>query len=331
MRRRTFLKTAGGAVCSHAWSAMAEPPERIPSRECSRREDDRSVLVKVLGTAQDGGIPHLGCSCPNCERARRSPQHARLIASLAVADLADKTLFLIDATPDIRPQLDIALRIFGPDPPPLRRILAGVVLTHAHIGHYTGLMFFGYEALSTDRLPVFCSTRMADFLAANGPWSQLIRLENIELHPLAPDKEIRLTERISVTPCLVPHRDEFSDTFGFTFAGPRGKLLYIPDIDSWEAWEKPLRMELEEADFALLDGTFFSSGELPGRDMAAIGHPTIEASLELLKDLPEQKKDSVFFTHLNHSNAALDPEGEARKLVEGAGFALASRDQTFFL
>ena len=253
------------------------------------------------------------------------------MAALAVADLVDRKLFLVDATPDIRPQVDAALRIFGPEPADLKGTLAGVVLTHAHIGHYTGLMFFGYESASTKGLPVYCSPRMRDFLTANGPWSQLVRLENIILKTLAAGEAVALSERITVVPLSVPHREEFSDTLGFEVRGPRKRLLYIPDIKSWEAWDRPVADEVGRTDVALLDGTFFSPEELPGRDVSAIGHPPIRESMKTLSRLSREKKAGVFFTHLNHSNPALDPAGEARKELERAGFHLAAEGQEFFL
>jgi pyrroloquinoline quinone biosynthesis protein B len=253
------------------------------------------------------------------------------VASLAVADLAERKLFLVDATPDIRPQIDAALRMFGPEPADLKGTLAGVVLTHAHIGHYTGLMFFGYESASMKGLPVYCSPRMGGFLTENGPWSQLARLENIVLKTLTAAEPLALNDRVTIVPFHVPHREEFSDTLGFEIRGPRKRLLYIPDIRSWEAWDKPVAVEVGRTDFALLDGTFFSPEELPGRNVSEIGHPPIRESLKLLGGLARAKKAGVSFTHLNHSNLALDPAGAARKKIERAGFRLAAEGQEFII
>ncbi len=330
MRRRDLLGWLLKGSTLSALSFLGAGAGISSARKWGRKEES-NILVKVLGTAQDGGIPHLGCRCPNCRRARANPKETRLVASLAVADLVDRKLFLVDATPDMRPQLDAALRDFGPEPADLKETLAGVVLTHAHIGHYTGLMFFGYESVSTKGLPVYCSPRLGDFLAGNGPWDQLVKLENIVLKTLTAREPLALTERLSVVPFKVPHREEYSDTLGFEVRGPRKTLLYIPDIKSWEAWDRPIADELERTDFALLDGTFFSAEELPGRDVASIGHPPIRESLRLLSGLSAEKKAGVFFTHLNHSNLALDPAGAARKEVERAGFRLAGEGQEFFL
>lgn len=322
MRRRDFLKGVASAPGLGALASLMEGRSQ---------EKPSSVVVRVLGTAQDGGIPQIGCICPNCVRARLYPQHRRLIASLAVADLGLRKFVLVDATPDVRTQAEAAVARLGPDPPKLLEAMSGIVLTHAHIGHYTGLMFFGYESASAKRLPVFASRRMADFLARNGPWSQLVRLENIELRTVKPEETVAPMGGVLVTALTVPHRDEFTDTLALRIAGPRRSLLYIPDIQSWEAWSSRLEAELDKSEIALLDGTFFVPDELPGRDAAAIGHPPIKMTVERLRALPASKKAGIFFTHLNHTNLALDPAGAERRWLEEAGFRLAAEGQEFDL
>lgn len=308
------------------------PPAPLRTKPPPKPEKKNAgVKAMVMGTAQDGGIPQIGCRCPNCEKARRDPGRARLIASLALADLDELKLFIVDASPDIRIQADRALSLFLPPEPSLGDALAGVLLTHAHIGHYTGLMFFGYESMAARRLPVFGSKRMVEFLAANGPWSQIVRRENISPRTFKPGERIRLTAKLEAVPFEVPHRDEYTDTFGFEIAGPERRLLYIPDIRSWEAWERPLGEALRSADAALLDGTFFGPGELPGRDMAEIGHPLIVDTLRRIEQLPAALRAKVRFIHLNHTNPALDPVGAARRTVEQTGARIAEEGEIFDL
>lgn len=307
----------------------SEPPSRRADQD--RPGGPPAVRAMVLGTAQDGGIPHLGCRCARCEAARLDPGRARLVASLALADLDERKLFLVDASPDIRSQVDRALGLFPPPLPQLAEVLAGVLLTHAHIGHYLGLAFFGYESASTSKLPVHCSERMASFLAENGPWSQLVRLENIALRTFKPGAGVQLTSSLSAVPFRVPHRDEFTDTLGFRILGPSRSLLYIPDIQRWDAWERPLEGALRETDVALLDGTFFGPDDLPGRDMAAIGHPLIVDTLRRLEGLPAADRPEVLFTHLNHTNPALDPVSPARRAIADAGARLAEEGETIDL
>jgi len=138
--------------------------------------------VRVLGTAQDGGFPHAACDCHRCSLARRDPRVQRRVASLAV--IVPPKVYLIDASPDVRQQIaalsDVRDRPDGAAGGGVDRApVDGIFLTHAHIGHYLGLAFFGFEAIHTHDLPVYSTASMGEFLAANGPWDQLLRLENI--------------------------------------------------------------------------------------------------------------------------------------------------------
>ncbi len=330
MKRRNFLN---GLLASSALvkTLFAETKKKKSPFSRKANQEAAEVVIKVLGTAQDGGLPQIGCYCRNCLRARRDPGYARLISSLAIFDLEEKNFFIVDATPDIRAQLDAAhqrlhLEKAGSKNPP-----HGILLSHAHIGHYTGLIFFGYEAMSTDRLPVFCSQRMKRFLSDNGPWNQLVSLKNISIHEIEPDKKFYLTKRIAVTPFQVPHRHEYSDTLGFLIRGPRKKLLYISDIQSWDTWQRSIEEEADKVDIALLDGTFYSNQELLGRYFSQIGHPFIKTTIKILKNVIKKGRTKIYFTHLNHSNLALDPQREARKKVEEEGFFLASDGMEFYL
>jgi len=197
------------------------------------------------------------------------------------------------------------------------------------MGHYLGLAHFGFESLNTKDLPVWASPRMAEYLRTNGPWNQLVRLGNIALHEFAPGKPFDLEGGVSVTPIQVPHRDEFSDTMAFLIRGPKHTLLYVPDTDSWKAWPKPLTEVLaeEKVDIALLDATFYSPDELPDRDVSKIKHPLITQSMDLLEPLVKAGKLRVWFTHLNHSNPALDADGAARKAIETRGFRVLAEDE----
>ena len=214
-------------------------------------------FVRVLGTAQDGGFPHAACSCPRCELARREPGARRRVSSLAIAHRESGDVLLIDATPDIRQQLDAVRDLRNAERGRVDRSpVSGVMLTHAHLGHYTGLAFFGFEAVHTQSLPVYCTASFADYLRANGPWSQLVKLGNVDLRPIRNAETFEPMAGVRVTPLTVPHRDEFSDTVGYLLEGERARLLYVPDTDSWDSWSRPLIDVLRDVDMAILDGTF---------------------------------------------------------------------------
>ena len=289
-------------------------------------------FVRVVGTVQDGGLPHAACSCANCEIARRHPDRSGRIASLALVLPASGKVYLIDATPDIRDQLHALRDVRRPVEGRVDRApLDGIFLTHAHIGHYLGLAFFGFEAVHTQGLPVWVTPRMARFLSDNGPWSQLVELNNITLEEIAPGTGIELEEGVTVTAIRAPHRDEYADTLAFRIDGPSRSLFYLPDTDSWVAWDQPLPEALAGVDYALLDGTFFSLDELPGRNVESIGHPLIRRSLDLLTETVRETGLQVFFTHLNHSNPALDPESPERREIESRGFRVLEEGYEFKL
>jgi pyrroloquinoline quinone biosynthesis protein B len=283
--------------------------------------------VVVLGIAQDGGMPQAGCDCSHCSAARRNPALARHVASLAIHVPGTDHVYLVDATPDLPAQIE-AIHGFHHFPAGKadRAPVDGILLTHAHIGHYLGLAHLGFESLNTKGIPVWASPRMAAFLRANGPWSQLVRLDNIVLREFQPGRPFDLEAGISIKPIQVPHRDEYSDTMAFVIRGPNKTLLYVPDTDSWSAWPKPLIDVLrdEKVDVALLDGTFYSADELPDRDVTKIKHPLITATMDLLEPLVKAGKVRVLFTHLNHSNPAFEAEGAAKRAIAARGFAVAA-------
>jgi pyrroloquinoline quinone biosynthesis protein B len=273
----------------------------------------------VLGIGQDGGVPQAGVKDhPGWD----DPDSSRLVVCLGVVDPLSKQRWMIDATPDFRKQLHILDTVMPVEDTPG---LDGIYLTHAHIGHYTGLMFLGLESLGADGVPVYAMPRMGIFLAQNGPWDQLVRYENIALKPLADGKTVQMNERLKITPCKVPHRQEYSEVVGFVIEGPEKSVLFIPDIDKWEDWdEQGTKIEdmIARVDVAYLDGTFFANREL-GRDMSRFPHPFIVHSMDRFKDLPAEEKDKVRFIHLNHSNPALWKSNFQYDVIKNRGFRVA--------
>jgi pyrroloquinoline quinone biosynthesis protein B len=245
----------------------------------------------LLGLAQDGGYPQAGCNRPDCEAAWTDQRLRRHIASLGIVDPASNQRWMIDATPDFPGQLRM---LSGPP-------LHGILLTHAHIGHYLGLAQLGREVMGARGVPVYAMPRMKAFLEKNGPWEQLVRLGNIEIRPLQDGAEVRLNERITVTPLLVPHRDEYSETVAYIVKMPGRSVLWLPDIDKWETWSAKIEDVVARVDVAYLDGTFFDETELPGRNLSEIPHPTIRESMTRLRD----HAGKVRFIHLNQSNPVL--------------------------
>jgi pyrroloquinoline quinone biosynthesis protein B len=281
---------------------------------------DESVYIHVLGIGQDGGYPQTSCYQPHCMRAWEDKDLRRTTSSIAVVDDSTHSKYLFDATPDMREQL-YELHQAAPDG---EYKLNGVFLTHAHIGHYVGIMHFGHEAIGAHGVPVYAMPRMRDYLSTNGPWDQLVRFKNIDLQATQDGEAIELGERLRVTPFLVPHRDEYSETVGYRIDGPNKSAVFIPDIEKWDRWETDIRDIVRSVDYALLDATFFADGELQGRDMSQIGHPFVTESMALFEDMTDEEKSRVIFIHMNHTNPLLIDGSEAQAIVTERGFKFAT-------
>jgi pyrroloquinoline quinone biosynthesis protein B len=284
----------------------------------------RDPFAVVLGTAQDGGLPQIGGAAPEDEAARGDPGRRRLVASLLIVDPASGERFLIDATPDIREQVDAANRL-APRAKTAARppLFEAIALTHAHVGHYAGLMHLGREAYAAAGQRVLASERMSRFLETNGPWDLLVKLKHIAIEQFGADKAAKLNDRLSLTPIAVPHRDEYSDTYGFVIRGPSRSVLWLPDIDKWERWDRRIEDLIAKVDLAFLDGSFFDAGELPGRAMSEVPHPLITESLARFASLPGKERHKIVFVHLNHTNPAATPGSSAQRAIEKAGMRVA--------
>ncbi len=284
-------------------------------------KNDNPYII-VLGIAQDGGAPHAACTKDCCIDKWDNPKLHNQVSSLGIVDPSTNEVWMIDATPDFSLQLNTLTM-------DQKRTFKGVFLTHAHIGHYTGLIHLGREVMGAKQIPVYAMPKMKRFLTTNGPWSQLVDLNNIDIKNLQNNTKIQLNNNLSITPFIVPHRDEFSETVGYKISGPNKSLIFIPDIDKWEKWSQNIEDVVEDNDFSLLDGTFYDINELPGRDMSEIPHPFIVESMEILKNI--NNKSGVHFIHLNHTNPALNRQSTVMKMIKNSGLNVAKKNQRFHL
>ena len=268
--------------------------------------------LKILGVVQDGGLPHLGSNKLCCKNVEQQ----RFVTSLMLINNENNESYLFDASPDINRQLN-----FMGDR--IKKDLKGVFLTHAHIGHYTGLMYFGREALNSKSINVYAMPRMKKFLEQNGPWNQLVSLQNISITEINNNSKLLMDPNIIIQPIEVPHRAEFSETVGYKIYGPNKTVLFIPDIDKWYLWEKSIIEEIEKVDYALIDATFYDSKEVNYRDLSEIPHPFVVESMELFDSMEEKEKNKIYFIHLNHTNPLLNKESEQYKFVRVKGYNVA--------
>lgn len=277
----------------------------------------QEVRLVVLGTAQDGGSPQIACKKECCKPLWISGE-SEAVVSLGLIDSKNQKHYLFEATPNITQQLQDLNSFAGGT-----STFGGIFLTHAHMGHYSGLLFLGKEALGGASIPVYAMPNMRRFLQENGPWGQLITEQNITLQPLIDGTSEKISPQLSVTPLRVPHRDEYSETVGYIIKGPHKSALFIPDIDKWERWDTAIESLIKTVDYAFLDATFFDGNELPNRDMAKIPHPFVSESLARFDSLTTTEKAKVYFIHFNHTNPLLKEDSQASKEVRARGCHIA--------
>jgi pyrroloquinoline quinone biosynthesis protein B len=287
--------------------------------------NSQSEYIYILGNTQDAGLPHIGCQHPFCEDSFNVYEE-HYTTSIAVVNSDIKKYILFEATPDITFQLNnLKQNIFYDFLLP-----ESIYITHAHIGHYTGLMYFGREALGAKDLMVRVLPRMSNFLQNNGPWSQLVDINNIKISEINFGSSTKELASIYITPVQVPHRDEYSETAGYIIKGKNKKALFIPDIDKWEKWDRDLSQLAKEFDFLLIDATFYDSKEI-NRDISEIPHPLVTETMNLLSGLNKENRSKVYFIHMNHTNMMLDPNSDLSKLVTSKGFNIARLGQKLYL
>jgi pyrroloquinoline quinone biosynthesis protein B len=262
----------------------------------------------------------MGCTKDCCNDLFLQPDKSRRVVSLGLIDPASNKKYMFEATPDFTQQAK-ALKHYSAGN---KETPDGIFVTHAHIGHYTGLMYLGKEAMNADSVPVYAMPRMKSFLEQNGPWSQLVQHKNIVLQEMADQKEIQLTNNLKIIPFTVPHRDEFSETVGYTIIGPLKKVLFIPDIDKWEKWSTNIIDAVAKVDYAFVDATFYDGEEINNRDISTIPHPFIIESMDLFKDLPAAEKKKIYFIHFNHTNPVINKTSKQYQQVIEQGFNVAA-------
>ena len=282
---------------------------------CEKHEMPNQFIT-VLGNVQDAGYPHIGCE-KNCCNKNFNSSAVNFVTSLGVTDLVDNKSFLFEATPDISKQLKFLNNNYSSS-----TIVDGVFITHAHIGHYTGLMYFGREALGAHKVPVYVMPKMKQFLESNSPWNQLIDLDNVQLREIFKNKKITISKNLIIVPFTVPHRDEFSETVGYKIIGPNKSALFIPDINKWSLWDKDIVAEVKDVDYAFLDATFFKDGEV-NRSMDEIPHPFIVETINLFKNESIQVKNKIHFIHFNHTNISLQYKNPVIDSIKKLGYNFA--------
>ncbi len=296
------------------------------SSDKEKEQQKPNQYITVLGIAQDAGYPQINCEKDCCKAYYEGKEPKKLVSCLGLVDLQSKQKWLFDATPDLSEQT----KILKDNHLDNDKVINGIFLTHAHIGHYTGLMYLGFEALGGDNIPVYAMPRMKTYLETNGPWSQLVEMSNIDLKTLKNDSTVSLNTSLKVTPLKVPHRDEYSETVGYRIEGRNKSALFIPDIDKWQKWNKSIIEEVKKVDYAFVDASFFRDGELK-RDMSKIPHPYTTQTTTLFENESLDTKNKIYFIHYNHTNPTIRDNHPLKDSIQNLGFRFAREGDNFEL
>lgn len=266
------------------------------------------ISLVVLGSGQDGGAPQFGS-----HHAAAGPRTASSIA--VIIDRARVLLF--DATPDLRHQYRVLENLL--DPRDARAPVDAVFVTHAHMGHYGGLMHFGKEATATHMTPLHAPASVLEFLDENEPWATLLRSEHL-VGRSTDDSDVSYGP-ITVQAVPVPHRADFSTTVAYSIhVEGLPWVLYLPDIDGWDRWPEAVDV-IGAHPISLLDATFGDAGEVPGRSIDEVPHPIVTDTIERFADLGAERR--IVLTHLNHTNELGAIGSPIRTEAESAGFDVA--------
>ena len=284
-----------------------------------------NLVVMILGSAQDGGYPHIGCRKKCCEPAWSNVSKKRFVASLAIIDKTSNDCWIIDASPDIKYQINMISDFLGINKIPKIR---GIFLTHAHTGHYSGLLELGKESLNASNIPIYVMPEMSDFIQLNKAFNFLIESGNIFLELIHEDRPIKLKNNSFINPFLVPHRNEMSETVGYRIQSNKKTIIYLPDIDSWEDWDCDIITLVKNNNHLFIDGTFYDKNEIQDRNILNIPHPPITETVQKLLMLNTKEKNKIFFTHLNHSNVLIHENYPETINLINEGYGIAFDGQT---
>jgi len=268
------------------------------------------MKLEVLGNVQDGGVPHLGCSCDVCEAAREDRDKIKYSHSLLLKENDDSNSirYLIGASADIRFQT--AGEVFD-----------GIFLLDNHFTHLIGLLYLGEFSLEAENLPVYAPEFMQDYLMRNDPYRFLVDRENIDIQNIE-NGEVEELHGVEITPHLTVKQSEHTGTFSYMIEGKEKTVYYAPLV--YQSWKREELEKIREADIAIIEGCFYQQDEVE-RYSEEPPHPLMPDTMDELEDADTD----IYFTHLNHTNPVLREDSEERKEMEERGFKLAEKDMEF--
>jgi pyrroloquinoline quinone biosynthesis protein B len=248
---------------------------------------------------------------------------------------------LINASPEIRAQIE-GFAPLRPSAGSARNTgIEGVLLTNADLDHTLGVVSLregdAVDLHATEAMRGslgWMETLLARFCGLS--WKQpSLRLDPLPMRDGAPSG---LQYRAIPLPSRAPrYRHDSGEgeahavAYEFADEASGARLLVAPEAP---AFDERLIDALAMADAILFDGTFFTDDELQlirsgARTAREMGHLPIQGgSLETLRSAPALRK---MYVHINNTNPILDPGSPERAEVERAGMIVSEDGMEFSL
>jgi pyrroloquinoline quinone biosynthesis protein B len=284
------------------------------------------VRVRVLGSAAGGAVPQWNCHCEICEAARAGARaRPRTQSSLAIRG-DDGPWYLVNASPDLREQLEPLAAVGGVRASPI----AGVLLTDAEIDHTAGLLLMRE---SPAPLRIYGEAGIRRALSDGYPVLRVLeRYSGTEWHTLERGRPHALTgSSLVVEPFAAGgdaprYFDGELEASGLVFSDGDRRLTYVPGL---ARLDEHVITRLAASDVVLVDGTFWHDDDLARQGIASarsardMGHVPLAGpggTLEVLAGLERPRKVLV---HINNTNPVLLEDSPERAQVVRAGVEVA--------
>ena len=300
------------------------------------------MIIRILGSAAGGGFPQWNCACSNCRSVRERLIKATPRTQESVCLSADDgNWFLINASPDIRSQIESFDRLHPSKP--RHSPIQGIFLTNGDLDHCLGLL----SLRENQPIVVYATeTVRRGFTEGNVLYRTLQRFPGqitwrtlklgVEETVLRADGfPSALTVKAIAVPGKLPVHledlttidEEVNVGLRFRETTNRRALAYLSTVGSITP---AVQDALDGADGILFDGTFWSSSELSAHgvleksaeDLAHWPVGGTKGSLSALKTAASRR----VFIHINNTNPMLIDDSPERKIVEAAGWEVAFDD-----
>ena len=249
--------------------------------------------------------------------------------------------FLINASPDLRSQINGTPALHPRDGHMRHSPIAGVILTNGEIDAIAGLLSLRENAPFTIYAHEIVLKTLADNSIFNVLSSEQVRRERIEAGQTFTLKQPDSSgSDLTITPFTVPGKQalytesdasaaavtrDTGETLGLKIKTADGKTCFV--ITACAEITAELAAMLADADLVFFDGTLWRDDELiaaglsrkTGRRMGHVSISGMDGVMDRLDGLGIRQK---CFLHINNSNPVLMPGSPQRLAVEARGWRI---------